>query len=108
MSLLLRAKQLTPDEILNTSLGYAALIVAVVVLFGVILWVKSLFQDGNETAEFDHDMLTQIGDLRRQGDLTEEEYRSIKNQLLPKGDVPPVQPPAPPLPEEKPDGKNED
>ena len=35
-----------------------------------------------DPAESDQDMLNAISELRREGDLTEDEYRSIKSQLM--------------------------
>ncbi len=58
------------------------LIVAVCVLFGLVVWIRSWFRDREDTEAVTHRMLTQFGDLHREGDLTEEEYRSIKQQLI--------------------------
>ena len=37
---------------------------------------------GDDPAVDDHTMLTRIGELRREGDLTDDEYRSIKGRLV--------------------------
>lgn len=58
------------------------LIVALCVLVGLVVWIRSWFRDREDTEADTHRMLTQFGDLRREGDLTEEEYRSIKQQLI--------------------------
>ena len=75
------------EQIINTSLTYTVLIISLIVMFAVILWVKSLYRGDDDTDGFDHEMLTQIGELHRQGNLSEEEYRSIKDQLIHKADT---------------------
>ena len=46
-----------------------------------IVRVRARYRGGDDPAADAHEMLTQIGELRRQGGLSEEEYRSIKNRL---------------------------
>jgi hypothetical protein len=52
----------------------------------VVLWAFSKFiswmRDDEDATATEQLMLTEIGDLHRGGDLTEEEYRSIKGRLL--------------------------
>lgn len=61
-----------------------------VLIVGVwlILKFRSRFEDGAGSASTENLMLSQIGDLKRQGDLTDEEYRSIKGRLVEKLDGP--------------------
>jgi len=47
-----------------------------------IVTVASRQRDDEDPAATDHQMLTRIEDLRQQGDLSYEEYRSIKGQLI--------------------------
>ena len=46
-----------------------------------ILRVRTRYRGGDDPAADAHAMLTQIGELRRQGGLSDEEYRSIKSRL---------------------------
>lgn len=52
----------------------------------VALWAFVRFiawmRDDEDTAAAEQMMLTEIGELHRGGDLSEEEYRSIKGRLL--------------------------
>jgi hypothetical protein len=64
----------------------------------VVLRLRTRYRGGDDPAADAHAMLTQIGELRRQGGLSEEEYRSIKGRLTrrlepPTGNQPPDSPP---------------
>ncbi len=52
----------------------------------VLIWQIARFisrvDEDIDPAESDEDMLNTISELRREGDLTEAEYRSIKSQLM--------------------------
>ena len=52
----------------------------------VLIWQFARFisrvNEDVDPAESDQDMLNTISELRREGDLTEDEYRSIKSQLM--------------------------
>ena len=67
----------------------AAFLAALVVLFWGIVRVRSLYRDDDDPAAVDQSMLLGLGDLHRQGDLTESEYRSIKSQLIQRMQDPP-------------------
>lgn len=53
-----------------------------------IFWIRSRFLGRDDPAALEHQMLSGLTDLRREGGLTEEEYRSIKGQLVKKLDGP--------------------
>ena len=53
----------------------------VVLIWSIVRFVSRVHEDV-DPAESDQEMLKAVGELRRQGDLTEDEYRSIKGQLL--------------------------
>ena len=53
----------------------------VVLIWSIVRFVSRVHED-LDPAESDQDMLNAISELRREGDLTEDEYRSIKNQLM--------------------------
>jgi len=59
----------------------ATLIVLIIVTWSAHRWwVRSRGHD--DPAATDRDMLTAIRDLKREGDLSDEEYRSIKGRLV--------------------------
>lgn len=53
----------------------------VVLIWSIVRFVSRVHEDV-DPAESDQEMLKAISELRRQGDLTEDEYRSIKGQIL--------------------------
>ncbi|MCA9059492.1 MAG: hypothetical protein KDA85_13385 [Planctomycetaceae bacterium] len=53
----------------------------VVVIWGVVRLVTQVNDDA-DPAETDRQMLLVISDLKREGDLSDHEYRSIKSQLV--------------------------
>ncbi|MCA9027885.1 MAG: hypothetical protein KDA86_21935 [Planctomycetaceae bacterium] len=74
-------------KLLDASVWHViGLLVALVVLVGLIIRVRTLFREDEDSTADDHRLLTQITDLHREGDLTEEEYRSIKGRLVQKLD----------------------
>ena len=46
------------------------------------LFVESVVMLFHDPADADREMLQALHDLRREGDLTEDEFRSIKNQIV--------------------------
>ena len=63
-------------------LQWILLILSISVLIWLMFRVRSWFREDEDRAAENHEMLLQFRDLRRQGDLSEAEYRSIKSQLL--------------------------
>ncbi len=53
----------------------------VVLIWSIVRFISRVHEDV-DPAEIDQDMLNSISELRREGDLTEDEYRSIKSQLM--------------------------
>lgn len=53
----------------------------IVLIWSIVRFVSRVHEDV-DPAESDQEMLKAISELRRQGDLTEDEYRSIKGQIL--------------------------
>jgi hypothetical protein len=74
------------DDLFQQFTESALLFLGLVVLVGIGLWVvtrvRSRLADDEGSATGDHRLLSQIADLKEQGDLTEEEYRSIKGRLV--------------------------
>ena len=60
---------------------YAATILSIGVLVGIALWLRSWYREYDGTTEDAHDLLLQFKELKRQGNLTEDEYRSIRSRL---------------------------
>ena len=60
---------------------YAATIVSVGVLVATAFWLRSWYQDDSDPAGEPLDLLLQFKEFKRQGDLTEDEYRSISGHL---------------------------
>lgn len=80
-------------EFLNASLlQWIGLFVAIVVLAGVIVRIRTWIREDADAAADHYELLTGISDLHREGDLSEEEYRSIKGRLVSRlGERPPAQ-----------------
>jgi hypothetical protein len=47
----------------------------------LVLRIRARFRDRDDPTEGDHQMLMQMGELHRQGGLSDEEYRSIRSKL---------------------------
>ena len=47
----------------------------------LVLRIRARFRDREDPTEGDHQMLMQMGELHRQGGLSDQEYRSIKSKL---------------------------
>ncbi|MEX0715030.1 MAG: hypothetical protein WD066_00505 [Planctomycetaceae bacterium] len=71
---------------LETFLDAAPWYAAVVVAFGVLVWItlriKARFRDGADPAGDPRAMLAHFRELQREGGLSEEEFRSIKGRLM--------------------------
>ena len=61
---------------------FAAGLIAVVILSWAIFKLVAHVRGIEDPAAAEQLMLTQIGDLHREGDLSQEEYRSIKSRLV--------------------------
>jgi hypothetical protein len=66
-------------------LGLLAILILAVVLFRAI---RKRFLDREDRATDGLGMLSQIRELHARGELSEEEYRSIKGRLIGKPDAP--------------------
>jgi hypothetical protein len=64
-------------------LGLLALMVLAILLFR---WIRKRLLDHEDRATDGLGMLSQIRELHARGELTEEEYRSIKGRLIGKPD----------------------
>jgi hypothetical protein len=73
--------------------AWIGLCLALLILAGVVYWLRSWWREDAGRAVDSNDLLTQFRELHREGDLTEEEFRSIKSRLT--APAPPQQPPTP-------------
>ena len=68
------------------SLEFSLWTLAVLAILLAGLWaavlIRTWCRGREDRAEGAHQMLIQIGDLRREGDLTDDEFRSIKGRLI--------------------------
>lgn len=70
------------EEFAESGLIFVGLLVVIGLGLWAVSWIRSRLADDEGSSAEDHRLLTQIADLKEQGDLTEEEYRSIKGRLV--------------------------
>lgn len=70
------------QEFIESGFAIAALVLVIGIGLWVVSWIRSRLADDEDSATEAHRLLSQIADLKEQGDLTEEEYRSIKGRLV--------------------------
>ncbi len=61
---------------------FTAVLVVLIVFIWVVARLVTRVTEDSDPAETDRQMLTVINDLHRKGDLSQEEFRSIKGQLV--------------------------
>jgi hypothetical protein len=66
----------------DTIYQFVGLGILITVSIALTLRIRQRFHGNDDPAEVDHQMLLQIKELRREGDLTDEEFRSIKGRLV--------------------------
>jgi hypothetical protein len=74
-------------ERLNVYLTMGLVLLAVFALVWLILRIRSWFIESDDSAEPLQEMLTQFRQLKREGELSEEEYRLISQRLSGKKGV---------------------
>ncbi len=57
-------------------------LVGLIVLIWLVVRLIARVNEDSDPAEADRDMLLTLDELRREGDLTQEEFRSIKSRLI--------------------------
>ncbi len=68
-------------ELLNSStIWWIGLAIALIVLALLLQWLRSWYQGGADDADAREEIARQIEEMYRRGDLTEEEFRSIKSR----------------------------
>ena len=61
---------------------FVIVLIALIIFIWLIARLVTRATEDSDPAEVDRQMLTAINDLRRKGDLSQEEFRSIKGQLV--------------------------
>lgn len=61
--------------------AWIGLCVALLFLAGVVYWLRSWWREDSGREADSNELLTQFRELHREGDLTDEEFRSIKSRL---------------------------
>ena len=61
---------------------FVVVLIALIIFIWLIARLVTRATEDSDPAEVDRQMLTAINDLRRKGDLSQEEFRSIKGQLI--------------------------
>ncbi|TWT57535.1 hypothetical protein KOR42_08960 [Thalassoglobus neptunius] len=70
------------ESLLQSSrIGMIGLVVAILILAGLIHWLRSWYRDRDDPAGGPNEILNQMRELHLEGDLSEEEFRSIKGQM---------------------------
>lgn len=68
---------------------WGLLVVTVSLMVWLIFRVRAWFREEEDPTELDREILLQFKDLHRQGDLTDEEFRSIKGRMRTESETPP-------------------
>jgi len=69
------------EVVRRTTLAALSLIVAISVAILLIHLIRTRYRDNNDPTADETQMLLHVRELRREGDLSEDEYRSIKGRL---------------------------
>ncbi|GAB4152978.1 MAG: hypothetical protein Tsb009_29180 [Planctomycetaceae bacterium] len=70
------------DAMIEVGLWWLAVIGVLLGGIWLIVLIRTRYWGREDRMASSHQMLTQFGDLHREGDLTDDEYRSIKNRLV--------------------------
>ncbi len=74
-------------ELVNsTTIFMIGLGIAILILAVLIQWIRSRYRDDNGPTNSNEEILNQIEVLRQQGDVSDQEYRSIKSQITGRTD----------------------
>ncbi len=63
-------------------MGFAIVLIALIIFIWLVARLVTRVTEDSDPAETDRQMLTAINELHRKGDLSLEEFRSIKGQLI--------------------------
>ena len=82
--MILAAKKYDLDQMLSNSLWWLLLVAVLLIGIWVIVLIRTRYRGREDHSTSAHLMLSQFGDLHREGDLTDDEFRSIKSRLVNK------------------------
>jgi hypothetical protein len=69
-------------EVLNsTSILWIGLVVALLLLAVVVHRIRAWYRDDADPADWEDEIIGQMEELNRRGDLSDEEFRSIKGRF---------------------------
>ena len=74
------------DVLSATTWTWVGLIVALLVLAWIASRVRAWFHEDDDPADATDRMLSEIREIYADGDLSDEEFRSIKGRLMQRGD----------------------
>ncbi len=63
-------------------LVFTIVLIALIIFIWLVTRLVARVTENSDPAETDRQMLTAVNDLHRKGDLSQEEFRSIKSQLV--------------------------
>lgn len=66
----------------DTLWHWTGLVVGVIVMIVAVVMIRGWLRDDDDPAHEDQQMLRQIAELQRRGELSGEEYRSIKGRII--------------------------
>lgn len=69
------------DLLSSTTISWIGLVIALILLALAVRQIRAWYCDGDDPADDPVEILRQMEELKRQGDLSEEEFRSIRNQI---------------------------
>ncbi|MEZ6055959.1 MAG: hypothetical protein R3C01_04575 [Planctomycetaceae bacterium] len=85
------APKLSDPVVLDYGLWMIGTVVAVGVLVWTIITIRAWFGDDAGRMEYEQDLLTHLREVHGQGDLSDEEFRSIKSRIFAQSGLPPNQ-----------------
>lgn len=61
---------------------WGGMLIALAALVALVVWLQRWLRQDPANEDHTNDLLTQFGDLHRQGELTDEEYRRVRSKLI--------------------------
>ena len=84
--------RLDPTILWDLALPVMATVTALVVLVGVVLWIRSWMRENEDSTVSPHELLIRYREMVREGQLSDEEFRLIKGELYEQMGLPPSVP----------------
>lgn len=74
------------DFLSQSVLAWIGLVIAILAMAALVQWVRARFRGDAGLADGKDEILARMEELHREGDLTDEEYRSIKGRITKRTD----------------------